>query len=42
MGYVPPNEVVNLELLIKKGVSILEMFPGTGYSIPNAQKLQLC
>ena len=30
-GYVPPNGVVILKLLIYNGVSISEAFPRTGY-----------
>ena len=32
-GYVPPNGVVILKLLIKNGVSISEAFSRTGYNI---------
>ena len=39
-GYVPPNRVVILKLLIQNGVSILEAFSRTGYNISNARKLQ--
>ena len=35
-GYVPPNGVVILKLLIQNGVSILEAFSRTGYNISNA------
>ena len=41
-GYVPPNGVVILKLLIYKGVSISEAFSRTGYYISNARKLQFC
>ena len=41
-GYVPPNGVVILKLLIQNGVSILEAFSRTGYNISNARKLQFC
>ena len=39
-GYVPPNGVVILKLLIKNGVSISEVFSRTGYIISNGRKLQ--
>ena len=35
-GYVPPNGVVILKLLVEKGVSISEAFSRTGYNISNA------
>ena len=41
-GYVPPNGVVILKLLIYNGVSISEAFARTGYNISNARKLQFC
>ena len=41
-GYVPPNGVVILKLLIQNGVSISEAFSRTGYNISNAWKLQFC
>ena len=41
-GYVPPNGVVILKLLIQNGVSISEAFSRTGYNISNARKLQFC
>ena len=41
-GYVPPNGVVILKLLIYNGVSISEAFSRTGYNISNARKLQFC
>ena len=41
-GYVPPNVVVILKLLIQNGVSISEAFSRTGYNISNARKLQFC
>ena len=41
-GYVQPNGVVILKLLILKGVSISEAFSRTGYNISNARKLQFC
>ena len=41
-GYVPPNGVVILKLLVQKGVSISEAFSRTGYNISNARKLQFC
>ena len=41
-GYVPPNVVVILKLLIQSGVSISEVFSRTGYNISNARKLQFC
>ena len=36
-GYVPPNGVVILKLLIQNGVSISEAFSRTGYNISNAR-----
>ena len=41
-GYVPPNGVVILKLLIWNVVSISEVFSRTGYNISNARKLQFC
>ena len=41
-GYVPPNGVVTLKLLIQNGVSISEAFSRTGYNILKARKLQFC
>ena len=41
-GYVPPNGVVILKLLIWNVVSITEVFSRTGYNISNARKLQFC
>ena len=41
-GYVPPNGVVILKLLIYNGVSISEAFSRKGYNIWNARKLQFC
>ena len=41
-GYVPPNGVVILKLLIQNGVSISEAFSRTGYNISNVRKLQFC
>ena len=41
-GYVPPNGVVILKLLVQNGVSISEAFSRTGYNISNARKLQFC
>ena len=41
-SYGQPNGVVILELLIKNGVSILDMFPGTGCNILSVGKLQFC
>ena len=41
-GYVPPNGVVILKLLILNGVSISEAFSRTGFIILNARKLQFC
>ena len=41
-GYVPPNGVVILKLLIWNGVSISEEFSRAGYNISNARKLQFC
>ena len=41
-GYVPPNGVMILKLLIKNGVSISEAFSRTGYNISNVRKLQFC
>ena len=38
-GYVPPNGVVILKLLIYNGVSISEAFSRKGYNIWNARKL---
>ena len=38
-GYVPPNGVVILKLLIQNGVSISEAFSRTGYNISNVRKL---
>ena len=35
-GYVPPNGVVILKFLVKKGVSISGAFSRTGYNISNA------
>ena len=32
-GYVPPNGVVMLKLMIQRGVSISEAFSRTGYNI---------
>ena len=39
-GYVPPNRVVVLKLLIWNGVSISEVFCRKGYNISNARELQ--
>ena len=41
-GYVPPNRVVILKLLIENRVSISEAFSSTGYNISKARKLQFC
>ena len=41
-GYVTPNEVGILKLLIENGVSISEAFVRTGYNNSNARKLQFC
>ena len=41
-GYLPPNGVVILKLLIWDVVSISEVFSRTGYNISNARKLQFC
>ena len=41
-GYVPPNGVAILKLLISNGVSISGSFSRTGYNIWNARKLQFC
>ena len=41
-GYVPPNGVVILKLLILNGVFISEAFSRTGYNISNLRKLQFC
>ena len=41
-GYVPPNRVVILKLLIQNGVSISQAFSRTGYNISNARKHQFC
>ena len=41
-GYVPPNRVLILKLLIQNGVSISDVFSRTGYNISNAQKLHFC
>ena len=41
-GYVPPNGVVILKLLIYNEVSISEAFSRTGYNISNSRKLQSC
>ena len=41
-GYVPPNGVVILKLLIYNGVSISEAFSRTGYNIWNARNVQFC
>ena len=41
-GYVPPNGVVILKLLIYNGVSISEAFSRTGYNVSNARKFQFC
>ena len=39
-GYVPPNGVVILKLLVKKWVSISETFSRAEYNTSNARKLQ--
>ena len=41
-GYVLPNRVVILKLLIQNGVSISQAFSRTGYNISNARKHQFC
>ena len=41
-GYVPPNGVLILKLLIQNGVSISEVFPTTGFNISKTRKLQFC
>ena len=38
-GYVPPNGIVILKLMVLNGVSILEAFSRTGYNISNSRKL---
>ena len=41
-GYVPPNGVVILKLLIQNGDLDLEAFSRRGYNIQNTRKLQFC